>query len=474
MSEKILSVGIDIGTSTTQLVFSQLLVDNTASIASIPVVRIIDKKVIYKSGIHFTPLISHNEIDGTKIRKIIESEYKKAGITPGELDTGAVIITGETARKENAREVLNNLSGLAGDFVVATAGPDLEGIIAGKGSGSAAFSKERLTTVANLDIGGGTTNIAIFKDGEAIDTGCLDIGGRLIKVENEKIVYISEKVKKLSKSIGVEINVGDTADVRKIKLITDRMVKLLEEAVGIKPISDDLEYMITNKDLKRDYKIEYISFTGGVADYIKDMEEISFTYGDIGVFLGESIFNSKLIKEKKVYKPTETIRATVVGAGSHTTDISGSTIHYSEEILPFKNIPILKLTEEDEKNSYEDISQIISDKIRWFNLENEKQLVGLSMRGLKDPGFDQIQLLARAIIDGMEEMINSKFPLILILENDFAKVLGQTISIQLNHSKNLICIDSIKIDNGDYIDIGKPIASGTVVPVVVKTLLFND
>ena len=474
MSEKILSVGIDIGTSTTQLVFSQLLVDNTASIASIPVVRIIDKKVIYKSGIYFTPLISHNEIDGARIRKIIESEYKKAGITPGELDTGAVIITGETARKENAREVLNNLSGLAGDFVVATAGPDLEGIIAGKGSGAAAFSKERLTTVANLDIGGGTTNIAIFKDGEAIDTGCLDIGGRLIKLENEKIVYISEKVKKLSKSIGVEINVGDIADAGKIKLITDSMAKLLEEAVGIRPISDDLEYMITNKDLKRDYKIEYISFTGGVADYIKDMEEISFVYGDIGVFLGESIFNSKLIKEKIVYKPIETIRATVVGAGSHTTDISGSTIHYSEEILPFKNIPILKLTEEDEKNSYEDISQIISEKIRWFNLENEKQLVGLSMRGLEDPGFDQIQSLARAIIGGMEEMINSEFPLILILENDFAKVLGQTISIQLNHSKKLICIDSIKIDNGDYIDIGKPIASGTVVPVVVKTLLFND
>lgn len=204
------------------------------------------------------------------------------------------------------------------------------------------------------------------------------------------------------------------------------------------------------------------------------MEELSFIYGDIGVILGESIFNSKLIKEKKVYKPIETIRATVVGAGSHTTDISGSTIHYSEEILPLKNIPILKLSNEDEKKSYEDITKIISDRIKWFNLENEKQLVGLSMRGLKDPGFDQIQSLSRAIIGGMEEMINSEFPLILILENDFAKSLGQTISIQLKHSKDLICIDSIKVDNGDYIDIGRPIASGTVVPVVVKTLLFND
>ncbi|MBU5439224.1 ethanolamine ammonia-lyase reactivating factor EutA [Tissierella sp. MSJ-40] len=473
MSEDILSVGIDVGTSTTQLVFSQLTIDNTASIASIPIVRIVDKKVIYKSDIHFTPLISYKEIDGLGVRKIIEKEYERANIKPEEVGTGAVIITGETARKENAKEILNNLSGLAGDFVVATAGPDLEGIIAGKGAGAAIFSKEKLTTIANLDIGGGTTNIAVFKDGEVIDTACLDIGGRLIKVENNKISYISDKIKKLATSIGLEINIGDTADKNKIKKITDRMAVLLEEVVGIRPPSDDLEYIVTNKDLKRDYKIEYISFTGGVADYIKASEEMDFKYGDIGVILGESIFNSKVVKEKKIYKPIETIRATVVGAGSHTTDISGSTIYYSEDVLPIKNIPILKLTEEDEKSSYERISEIISDKINWFNLENEKQLVGLAMKGVRNSSFDEVQSLAKAITKGMKEMVQSNFPLIVILENDLAKALGQNINIQLNHKKNLVCIDSIKVENGDYIDIGKPIASGTVVPVVVKTLLFG-
>ncbi len=473
MSEDILSVGIDIGTSTTQLVFSQLTIDNTASIASIPIVRIVDKKVIYKSDIHFTPLISYKEIDGLGVRKIIEKEYERANIKPEEVGTGAVIITGETARKENAKEVLNSLSGLAGDFVVATAGPDLEGIIAGKGAGAAIFSKEKLTTIANLDIGGGTTNIAVFKDGEVIDTACLDIGGRLIRVENNKISYISDKIKKLAASISLEINIGDTVDKNKIKKITDRMAVLLEEVVGIRPPSDDLEYIVTNKDLKRDYKIEYISFTGGVADYIKASEEMDFKYGDIGVILGESIFNSKVVKEKKVHKPIETIRATVVGAGSHTTDISGSTIYYSEDVLPIKNIPILKLTEEDEKSSYERISEIISDKVNWFNLENERQLVGLAMKGVRNSSFDEVQSLAKAITKGMEKMVQSNFPLIVILENDLAKALGQNINIQLNHKKNLVCIDSIKVENGDYIDIGKPIASGTVVPVVVKTLLFG-
>ena len=143
MKEDILSVGIDIGTSTTQLVFSNITIENKASIVSVPMISIVDKEVIYRSEIYFTPLLSLTEIDAIGVRKIIEGEYKKAGIRPEDVDTGAVIITGETARKENASEVLKSLSGFAGEFVVATAGPDLEGIIAGKGAGAGEFSKQK-------------------------------------------------------------------------------------------------------------------------------------------------------------------------------------------------------------------------------------------------------------------------------------------------------------------------------------------
>ena len=131
MREELLSVGIDIGTSTTQLIFSKIIVENMASSYSVPRIVIVDKEIIYRSEIYFTPLISLRESDGLKVRDIIQKEYKKAGIDPSKIDTGAVIITGETARKENAEEVLTTLSGLAGDFVVATAGPDLESIISG-------------------------------------------------------------------------------------------------------------------------------------------------------------------------------------------------------------------------------------------------------------------------------------------------------------------------------------------------------
>ena len=476
MREKILSAGIDIGTSTTQLVFSNITIENTASSFTVPRILIVDKEIIYRSDIHFTPLKNLTTINSEKVREIIEKEYEKAGVSPDDVKTGAVIITGETARKENASEVLTTLSGLAGDFLVATAGPDLESIIAGKGAGADRISKEKMCTVVNIDIGGGTSNLAVFKHGETIDTGCLDIGGRLIKVDKDtkKILYIAPKIKKLAENIGMNIKEGEIADISKIRPIVKEMVKLMEQSVGIQPKTDMYEMIITNKGIKN-YKIDYITFSGGVADYIYgDDHSDYFKYGDIGVLLGEEIKNSIIIKELNLASAVETIRATVVGAGSHTTDISGSTITYTEDIFPIKNLPILKLSKDDEAKGFNGIREAIKEKLKWFTLENEVQQVAIALNGLKSPSFVEIQELSKSIIDGMEELIAKDFPMFIIVENDIAKVLGQTIHRQLNFKKQVVCIDSIKVENGDYIDLGKPLANGQVLPVVIKTLVFNS
>lgn len=477
--EEILSVGIDIGTSTTQLVFSNLFIENTASSFAIPKVNIVDKKVIYKSDIYYTPLKSITEIDGEEVKRIIEEEYNKASIKPKDVDTGAVIITGETARKENASIVLEKLSGLAGDFVVATAGPDLESIIAGKGAGADILSKEEKTVVANLDIGGGTTNISIFNRGEIIDTTCLDIGGRLIKInpKTKEIEYVSKKIKKLAKDMDVDLKVGKKIDEYELNFITNKMAEILEEVLGIglNKNSEELDLILTTKDLKREYEIEYISFSGGVADCIYNDEEIEdhFKYGDIGVLLGKNIKKSMLFNEFKTYKPSETIRATVVGAGTHTTDISGSTITFTKDIFPFKNIPILKLSRNDEDLDYDNLSEVIKEKLNWFNLDEGNQLIALALKGVKNISFKELELLAKSIIRGMKEIIETEKPLIVILENDIAKALGQTIHRFLDYNKDIVCIDSVKVQNGDFIDIGKPLANGKVVPVVIKTLAFG-
>ncbi len=477
MEEKIISVGIDIGTSTTQLVFSRLTIENTASAFSIPKISIVEKEVIYKSKIYFTPLISETEIDGEAIRKIIEKDYKKAEINPEDVDTGAVIITGETARKVNASLVLEKLSGLAGDFVVATAGPDLEAIIAGKGAGADLFSKSKRSVVVNLDIGGGTTNISVFKDGEIIDTTCLDLGGRLIKIHPDSMTveYISKKMKKLANNMDIQIELGQVISTDRINRITNRMAELIEEVLGIRKATEDLKLILTTKDLKRNYEIKYISFSGGVADCIYGTysEEKKLIYGDIGVFLGKSIQKLNLSDYFDIYEPTETIRATVVGAGSHTTDISGSTITFSKDIFPLKNIPILKLSAEDEQLGYEQLRQAIKEKVSWFGLHNEKQQVALAIKGVKSISFGELKLLAQTIVDGMAEIISMDVPLVVIVEHDIAKALGQTIQTYLEYKKDVVCIDAVNVSNGDFIDIGKPLANGRVVPIVIKTLAFG-
>ena len=212
MNETILSVGIDIGTSTTQLIFSRLTIENRAGSYTVPRVSIVEKEVVYRSQIYFTPLRSPTEIDAEAVERIVREEYRKAGKAPGDLKTGAVIITGDTARKENANEVLSALSDLAGDFVVATAGPDLESVLSARGAGADALSEEHRTAVANIDVGGGTSNIAVYERGALKGTACLDIGGRLIRVDGGRITWVFPKIQALAAAHGIHIQPGDRAD----------------------------------------------------------------------------------------------------------------------------------------------------------------------------------------------------------------------------------------------------------------------
>jgi ethanolamine utilization protein EutA len=70
-------------------------------------------------------------------------------------------------------------------------------------------------------------------------------------------------------------------------------------------------------------------------------------------------------------------------------------------------------------------------------------------------------------------MTDKGLPLIVVIEHDMAQVLGNTLRTKMTKRVPMICLDSIRVSNGDYIDIGTPAGAGTVLPVVVKTLVFS-
>lgn len=476
MNETVHSVGIDIGTSTTKLVFSALEIENTAGVASVPRISVVDKRIVYRSDIHFTPLLSPTMIDAEGVRRIVESEYRAAGMDREKISAGAIIITGETAQKENAETLLRSMEGLAGDFVVATAGSDLEAILAGKGSGAAAYSKRERTSVANFDIGGGTTNVAIFHNGEVTDTTCLDIGGRLVRIDPKtaEVEYIARGLAPVIASLGLSLAEGVTASVDDLERLAKRMVAFFDELMGFVPRTPLFESILTVHDFRSgDRMLKHVSFSGGVADGIAGVPDGGpFVYGDIGILLGQAVKWTETYRTLDVIKAEETIRATVVGAGCHSLEISGSTIGFSDEsVFPLKNLPILKLTEEDERKS---IGHALSEKLHWFkDSSGQYQTVAVSFRGRENPSFEEVQRIAEDLYKGLSEYLTSSDTVVLVVERDMAKALAYALRGLIGDGKKIVSIDGIKVDNGDYIDIGKPFAKGRVLPVVVKTLVFG-
>lgn len=474
----ILSVGIDVGTSTTQVVFSKLQMDNAGGYFSVPRVAIVDKEVVYKSEVYMTPLKTDVLIDTDALRDIVAAEFRKAGYRPEDTDSGAVIITGESARKENSDAVLKSLSDFAGDFVVSAAGPDMESLIAGKGSGAWQYSMDHHCRVANLDIGGGTTNVVLFEDGETLARGCLDIGGRLICMNPQGIITkVSPAAAVIAQAAGVSVSVGDRCDELKLTAVTRQMAAALNAylGVGTKDIDAILRQIKTpgSSDFPVPEKVQAVFFSGGVADLIYHESADTWAYGDIGVLLGRAIRESRLFTDFQKMEPGETIRATVVGAGTYTTTISGSTITYSDDIFPLKNIPVIKLDEELQEACFAGETEPVIRRIQWVLGQNDEEHFILAMPGKRNPGYTEMKRAAASIRQIMDRVQPPGEPILLVIESDIAKAMGQMIRQQPDLKRQVVAIDSIHVEDGEYVDMGKPMMNGMVIPVVVKTLIFG-
>ena len=456
MSETLTSVGLDVGTTTTQLVVSRLQVENKASSFAVPSMEITSRQVVYKSPVHFTPLLSGELVDGDGIRNIVAREYEKAGLCREAVDTGAIIITGETSRKENAAAVAAALSDYAGDFVVATAGADLESVLAAKGAGAVLWSEQTGKTVLHMDIGGGTSNLALIQRGKIVSTGCLNVGGRLLKFDrNRQITYISPVLKGK-----IPYRTGDVLTQAQASEVARMLAEVLVMAAGYKDKSP-LFHHLTTQGTQQIHGISgaVISFSGGVADCIgQDVPWLS--YGDLGPLLGSAIRSSALCQGE--YRlGAETIRATVIGAGCYSAQLSGSTVYLQNMSLPLKNLPVAKLSEEEQSLPRRELVQLIQNR-----LSAQEQWGVLALPGWNAPGYDKITALADAVAEAMGDK-----PCRLALKEDMAKALGHALALRLPEDAPCLCIDRVVIPQDSFLDVGSPV--GPAISVVVKTLVFE-
>lgn len=459
------SVGIDIGTSTLQCVFSSMTLKNLSPSFAVPRVELTDKRVLYRAPLRLTPLITPDTIDGASVARLIQEDYERAGIRPVDIGCGAVIITGETALKRNAREVAQALAGLAGDFVVATAGPELEGVLAGRGSGAATLSRERGRTVLNLDIGGGTTNMCLFERGEPLETGCLKIGGRLLRFTEAGVVHsFSPALSLIARDVGVSLASGASVPQETINRIACRMAEVLEEAANLRPRTPLYDALILGHGLPEHVVPDFFTFSGGVADCVYQTIVDDPLFFDIGRSLGKCLAASRFFTQGRVLRPRETLHATVIGAGAYSVAVTGSTISLSNVLFPLKGLPVAKVC----LQTPEDVIGLGDRILRQRSLFEPPFAIGFE--GLRNPGYEQIELIASEVVRGMGEAT----PRILIMAQDMAKALGQALMRRWGMDAPMICVDGISLTHGDMVDFGTPLAEGRVLPVVVKTLAFGE
>ena len=474
-----ISVGIDVGTTTTQVVFSHLTIQDAARAGQAPRIRIQARAILYQSPIHFTPLISEEEVDVARLSDLVREEYLRAGVSPSQIETGAVIITGETARAQNADAILHALADLAGDFVVTVAGPNVEAQIAGRGSGAAAYSAEHYTQVVNVDVGGGTANAAIFRIGEHISSSAMAVGGRQIEIERSSGIVrrIPPPGRKIIQALDLPIQEGAPATLEDLRRFCDVMADLIADlATG--QVSDLGRQLQLTPPLQEAENTRVTFFSGGVAAYYYDPIPISSLadvtiHDDVGPLLAQSMRLNRRIQALNVQRPRQTLRATVLGAASQTVTLSGSTIWAERVILPLRNLPVIRPRILSPQPTPAAIREAIAYAVQRWDIDPQRQIIALALELPDRMDFAMLQTLAQGVVQWAGEALTPGRPLVLIVERDYAQALGQTIKA-MRPDAPLVVIDQVGLGEGDFIDIGEPMLDGRVVPLSVKTLIFYE
>ena len=475
VQREVMSVGIDVGTTTTQVVFSRLVLHDVARPGQVPRIQVDEKSVIHRGEAHQTPLTAPDIVDAEGLAALVRSEYDAAGVSPDRIETGAVIITGETARTKNADAILHALSENAGDFVVTIAGPNAEAQIAGRGSGVARWSTDHYEQVTSIDIGGGTSNAAVFKVGRHLCSSGLAVGGRQVEIDEAgTVLRIAPPGRTIVEDLGLSLQEGRIATLSELRAFCDVMADLIVDLGTGQEVRVGRSLQLTPPLTGTDASSS-VFLTGGIgACYyarlpVTTIGEVA-RYGDVGPLLADSLHRNDRLGRLTVRQPPETLRATVLGAAGQTVTLSGSTIWADRDLLPLRNLPVLRPALPGRGGGLPFAGAVKEAMARWDLDEDAEAAIVVDLP--TEMGFPALQAVAAEIV-AFHDAGHRERPLVLVLQQDYAQVLGQTIQ-GIRPGVPLLVIDQVGLGEGDFIDIGLPVLDGRAVPLSIKTLVFYD
>jgi ethanolamine utilization protein EutA len=473
----LLSVGIDIGSAGTQVIFSRVQLRRLSEDLTSRYF-VVNRETLYQSPVALTPYVSEERIDDKAVGGIIDAAYEAAGQHPDNIDTGAVILTGEALRRENAQAIAEVLAEVGGEFVCAAAGHHMESMLAAYGSGAAKASHDRGMPILNIDIGGGTTKLALVENGKVLQTAAIHLGGRLAVFDADgRVIRLDPAGQRLAALAGLTWKIGDTVQDADIERVTSWMADALVAALTEESPSADVKSLWLTDALGVIAGIKGAMFSGGVGEYVYARETRDFA--DLGLRLGRAI-RQRLDAGRLPFDllpAGECIRATALGASEYSVQLSGNTIYLSSPgvLLPRKNLQVLQPPVKfGDTVDPANIALAIGDHFQRFDIVEGESEVALAFRWRGAPSYQRLAGLARGILAAMPKTISAGKPLFVVLDSDVAQTLGALLKEEFAVASEVLALDGVSLWDFDYIDLGRVRMPSFTVPVTIKSLVFSE
>ncbi len=472
------SVGMDIGSSGTQVVFSRLHMRRIGEELTSRYV-VVRRENLYRSPVALTPYVGAERIDAEALGTIIDRAYGAAGLDAEAIDTGVVILTGEALRRGNAEAIARVLAERGGELVTATAGHHMEAMLAAYGSGAAQTSHDAGSRILVVDIGGGTTKLALLDRGRIVRTAALHVGGRLLAFDEERrLTRLEPAGRAHAARAGHDLAEGDLLKAEQAEAVAEEMADVLCAALTRADPPPEVARLWLTEPLGDAGALDGVVFSGGVAEYVYDREQRDF--GDLGGPLGRAVrrrVDSGALPHA-LLPAGECIRATALGASEYSVQLSGNTgcVTDPDALLPRRNLQVVRPDcEVGETVDSAAVAGAIRRHLEALGADGTGEAPGdvvLALPWSGRPTYRRLIAFARGIRDGLAERIDRGRAVYVILDGDVAMTLGRLLREELGVTNPLLVVDGLSLRDFDYVDIGRLRFPSRTVPVTIKSLLF--